>query len=140
MRLPAFISPMVDFEPVRHAPRLIAVGLAIQLAFVWWPAAPVVTAMALVALGATGATIVRLANHRAAPLLVAAHLLVYGSLYLLFVGAVLHAAAAASPRGLELRLCLDLAASIWPMAVAGKLAVAAVIRRGGEDASTRRSS
>ncbi len=100
-----------------HGPALIAAGLLVLLAAVWWPAVPTLTAMTLVALGATGATIERFRGSLAlAPVLIA-HLAIYCGLYALFVGASLHAATQ-SGAGFELPAAIDLAASLGPAAVA----------------------
>jgi len=117
---------------------LIAAGLAIQIAASWWPSAPVVTAMSTVALGATIVVAERLAAQRNACLVLSAHLLAYGGLYLLFVGSVIHMANIGSNRGWHLWLILDLIASMLPMALAIQCCVSAMttaIR--GEDATGR---
>ncbi|MEX2317226.1 MAG: hypothetical protein WD669_08745 [Pirellulales bacterium] len=120
------------------AAAIIASGLALLVAAACWPAAPAVTAMALVALGATSLTLPRLVHQQNAPILIAAHLFVYVSLYLLFVGAVWHGATAGPRAGWHLWQSLDLLASLWPMALASRLAVTAILALGrGEDATLR---
>ena len=76
--------------------------------------------MSLVALGATAATLERCRRRPTPPAVLAAHTIIYGGLYLLFVGAVLHAQAR-SPGGFGLLPAVDLAASLWPMAIALRL-------------------
>ena len=99
------------------APRLIVAGLVVLVAAVCWPALPVVTGMALVALGASLATVERFrGTPLAAPVLIG-HLATYGAMYVLFVGAVLHAASRTSG-GIGWAIAIDLAISIWPLAIA----------------------
>ena len=119
----------------RSAPAFIAAGLAILLTATWWPAMPVVTAMALVALGATATTIARLRGAAAFRTLMAAHLFVYVSLYLLFVGAVCHAALTGPQDGLTFLQGLDLGVSAAVMMLVARLSLAVV--DGGEDAPAR---
>jgi hypothetical protein len=110
---------------------LIAVGLTILIAAVWIPALPVVTAMALLALGATNATLRRF---RRSPTLVPAlvlHATTYVGLYALCIGATLHAATNPSAQGLGASETLDLAASTLPMAVALQRIGAMFARLGG---------
>ena len=71
----------------------IAAGLAILAAAMLSPGVPAVTAISLVILGATSATMTRLRGHAAFLPILTAHAFVYGSLYALFVGSALHAAA-----------------------------------------------
>jgi hypothetical protein len=104
------------------SPVLIVAGLLVLVAAAWRPAVPAVTGMALVALGATGATIARFRGTAALAPVSLAHLAIYGGLYALFVGAELHAAARANA-GIGLAVVIDLAASVWPMAAATRLAV-----------------
>jgi hypothetical protein len=81
------------------------------------PSMPAVTAMALVALGATDVTLTRF---RAAPGLLPIMLLhatIYGGLYAIFVGAALHAASAEIS---DLPTLVDLAASTLPAAATAR--------------------
>lgn len=104
---------------------LIAVGLAILILAAWMPALPVVTAMAILTLGATDATLARFRGMAAmAPVML--HAATYATLYALFVGATLHAANAASAAPLSGWTLFDLAASILPMGVAAQRIVGAV--------------
>jgi hypothetical protein len=98
-------------------PALIAVGLAILILAAWWPAAPIVSAMALLTLGATGATLARFGRSPSLRTILPFHIVVYAGLYVLFVGASQHAAATQTGGG-NLWRTIDLAASVGPMAVA----------------------
>jgi hypothetical protein len=117
-------------------PRLIAIGLGVLLIAVYWPATPVVSAMALIALGATGATVPRMLGLSTAMLLLIVHLFVYSSLYLLMFGSVCHSARSGMPQaGLSLTL-IDVALSLWPMSLAVRRVLAAIGQsRCGEDAT-----
>jgi hypothetical protein len=121
---PTFLDRLIQPEFSHYGPRIIAVGVAILVFSAWSPAVPVVTGMALVALGATVATLARFRNspNRAAFLLV--HVCVYGSLYAMFIGALLHAAARWPDTLLRFLAIADVAMSIWPVALAVELLVA----------------
>lgn len=82
----------------------------------WAPAMPIVTAMAILTLGATDATIDRFRNTPAIVPVLLMHAIIYVGLYGLFIGATLHAAAA-SPAGLGIGTALDLIVSSLPMAI-----------------------
>jgi hypothetical protein len=125
----------VNVLPARRAPVLIAVGFLVLLAGACWPAMPVVTGMALVALGASVATAHQLRSAPISCVVIAAHLFVYLNLYLLFVGAVCHAATQAPQDGLTLLQNLDLGGSVVPMALVVRRSVAAIA--GGGDAPAR---
>jgi hypothetical protein len=99
-------------------PTAIATGLAILTAAILWPGVPVVTAMALAALGATSATLARFRGTAAILPIMLAHFAIYGSLYALFVGATLHAAASRSGPSLNVFTIVDLALSVFPLAIA----------------------
>jgi hypothetical protein len=90
--------------------------------------------MALVALGATGATVPRFRRRPLAVPVTLVHFAVYGSLYALFVGATLHAADARSGPKLEAIAVLDVLVSIVPMMLALRLAWTALESRGAGDA------
>jgi hypothetical protein len=130
MRVPVSLPIVQDEGTARSGPALIAAGLAILIAATWWPTAPVFIAMGLVALGATRAMIVRFRSANCLATLLAAHLVVYGSLYLLLVGAAWHKAAGAVERGWMLHHWLDLATSVALMGVAARCAVLAMRRPG----------
>ena len=112
-----------------RAPILIAIGLAMLLAAAWWPAIPVITAMSILGLGATDATLVRYRGTPALVPIVLLHAATYVGLYGLFIGATLHAAGTVSPAGLGLWSALDLAASAFPMAIAMQCVGAMLSRR-----------
>jgi hypothetical protein len=93
----------------------IAVGLAIMVAGVFFPIAPMVTAIALIALGATEVLMSRQhANTSAWPLIVLQST-TYALLYALFIGARLHTPAEGPGSSLTL---VDFAVSTLPMALA----------------------
>lgn len=99
------------------SPRLIAVGLALLVATIYWPAMPATTGMALIALGATVTTIARFAGSPGLQPLLLLHLTIYGGLYALCVGSRLDLW---MNDGASLRIAflVDLAASAWPAAAA----------------------
>jgi hypothetical protein len=105
------------------------------LAAAWCPAVPVVTAMALIALGATAVVIDRCRRAAAWRGVAALHLTVYTSLYLLFVGAMYHAAFTATQDGFTLLQRIDLAASAAIMVLVVRLSLAVVTRN--SDAAQR---
>jgi hypothetical protein len=99
-------------------PWLIAFGLTILLTAVLFPSIPAVSAMAIVALGATQSTLLRFRHSPVLPSIMLLHAATYLSLYLTFVCAVLYTPAAGTANALSLLGALDLAASILPMAMA----------------------
>ena len=71
-------------EPAHTSPSgamQIAFGLAILISFAWFPLAPVVTAMAIIALGATNATLARFQGSPALCPVLLLHAVTYLSLY-----------------------------------------------------------
>ena len=129
-RLPAAIQ-----RGKERGPALIAVGLIVLLADAYWPAIPVVTSMAFIAMGASLTVVSRFRYSPAQRAMMAANLFTYSTLYLLFVGAVVHSAMAPSVNGLSRLQGLDLALSIAPMIAAVRIAVAAIA--GDEDVPAR---
>jgi hypothetical protein len=119
-------------RPGQRGPALVAMGLAVLTVAAWWPAAPVTTAMALVALGATYAT---LAQYRTFRTILALHAIVYGMLYAMFFGAACHAMA--THTGADPWRLVDLAVSAWPMTLTMRLSVRAFC---GQRSSSGRSS
>ncbi|MEX0613412.1 MAG: hypothetical protein WD738_11930 [Pirellulales bacterium] len=117
------------------APACIGLGLATLIAAAWWPALPVATAYAFIALGATLATVDRFRGAAALRFLVVTHLFVYVSLYFLFVGAVCHAAISGAQNGLAFLQGFDFGVSAVVMAQVVRLSLAAVA--GGGDAPAR---
>jgi hypothetical protein len=114
----------------KHGAALIAVGLSLLLANANWPAVPVVTGFALIALGATLELVRRFRGSTASPAVLVANLYVYLTLYLLFAGAMLHVGFA-KPGGLRVLHSLDLAMSFVPMIAATRSALVAIA--GDED-------
>jgi len=116
-----------------RGPVLIGAGLLVLLAAIMWPVLPGVTAMAVVALGATGVTVARYRGRPAEVPLLILHLAVYGGLYAVFVGAAIHAAAQRPQDGLGALLsACDVAVSLWPIGLACRLAGG--VSRSGESA------
>jgi hypothetical protein len=111
--------PKFSSDPCRGE-AYIGLGVAILIAAAWWPDAPVVTAMAIIALGATEVTVSRFRGSVAALPIVMLHGATYTLLYALFIGARLHGAGAASAAGITGFAAFDLAASFMPMAIALK--------------------
>jgi hypothetical protein len=103
----------------------LAVGLTMLIAVAVWPRFPAVTGMALVALGATNVTAARFRDTAAFLPAMLLHLVTYGGLYVLFVGATLHAAA--TPPGASPVAYLDLAASIGPICIVFERTAAALL-------------
>jgi hypothetical protein len=99
-------------------PVSIAAGLPILAAAMLWPVVPAVTAMALVALGATSATLTRFRGRDFVLPVVLAHVVIYGTLYALFVGATLHASDARHGGSLGFIATVDLVLSLGPLAIA----------------------
>jgi hypothetical protein len=122
-----FLSPSASAAySARWGPALIAVGLVVLLLATWWPAAPSVTAMAVLALGATGATLARFGRSPLLRTILPVHIVVYIGLYALFLGATLHAAKTGLGGGVDLTRAIDLAASVWPMIAALRISFAAL--------------
>jgi hypothetical protein len=110
----------------KQGPTLIAVGLVMLLAAEYWSRIPVISGMALIAMGATVAIASRFRYSSALPALVTTQLFVYLILYMLFVGAVLNAVFAKSHGGMTLFQVVDLGLSIVPMTAAIRMALAAI--------------
>jgi hypothetical protein len=120
------------FEPrTKQGPALIAVGLVVLLAAEYWSGIPVISGMALIALGATLAVASRFRCSPALPVVIVANLSVYSALYLLFVGAVFHFAFAKPDGSMTLLQGVDLGLSIVPMVAAVRMALSAIA--GDED-------
>jgi hypothetical protein len=116
-------------------PRIVAIGLAIVIAAAWMPAAPIVTGISLIALGATCATRERFRGADVLRMAMAGHVVIYGGLYVLFVGAVCHALPASASDEMRLAQALDIGASVVPMSVVLRQSLAAIF--GGGDAPAR---
>lgn len=104
----------------RRGPALIAAGLVVLIFASGLSGAPVLTAFAFIALGATEVTLAR--HHNTARLLPLAilHAITYATLYALFLGATLQAATTSSSRNVHWLVVLDVAASLFPMAIAAQ--------------------
>lgn len=101
-----------------HGPTLIAVGLAVLLLSPWLPALPVVTAMALLTLGATFVTAQRFRGSPGYIPVMLLHATTYAALYGLFIAATLHAAGSATNTPVRSIVILDIAASMLPILTA----------------------
>ena len=99
-------------------PTLIAAGMSILLLAIWSPSLPAVTAMSLVALGATDVTLSRFRGTPALLPIILLHAITYGGLYATFLGATLHAATQSSGAGVGIPTLLDLVASTIPAVAA----------------------
>ena len=115
MRLPLPLPPAVS-RSTSWGPAWIGIGLGLLVASFWSPAVPVVTPMALVALGATAATTDRFRGMSYGYLIIVLNLTVYCGLYALFVGATLHAAGTRAGHQIGALRVMYLIASAWPMA------------------------
>jgi hypothetical protein len=107
-------EPSLKVAPGQGSGFILA-GLAILAAGAIWPGTPCVMAMALVALGATIATLARVQNSPALVPAILFHLAVYSGLYALFVAATLHAAVASPHHGCTAATILDLTLSVLPI-------------------------
>ncbi len=107
---------------------LIGAGLAILIAATWIPAVPVVTAFAILALGATEATLARFRSSPALVSIVLLHAATYAALYGLFIGATFHAAYSTG-NSLDACQALDLIASAFLMAIALQRTIGVLSRR-----------
>ena len=110
-------GPSSQLSSNAFGPTWIVIGLAIMIAGAFYPNAPMVTAIGLIALGATEVVISRHDRPSVAPTLLL-HGATYALLYALFIGARLHTPASAPASPLTLPATLDLAASTLPMALA----------------------
>lgn len=117
----------------RHAVRFIAqpaaqifAGLVLLVIALTSRCVPACTGMALVALGATAATVERYQASPARGTLLVAHQLIYTSIYLLFVGAAFDAAVR-SGIPLSWTAKVDLTASLAVVAIAARDAIRAMI-------------
>ena len=115
-----FVESLHRSDRSQSCTALIGAGLAILLAVTWWPNAPILTAVALIALGATQITLARFHGTPAFVTVLVLHAATYVSLYALFVCATLHAATVSAASSMSGWTALDLAASALPMAIALK--------------------
>lgn len=101
-------------------PVWIAIGLLLMIAAAQFPGAPTVTAIAIIALGATDVMVSRFRGSPAVVPIMILHGMTYTLLYALFVGARLHPSPAALTLSVSVLAMLDLIASAFPMAIALK--------------------
>jgi hypothetical protein len=99
---------------------LIALGLILLIAAAWLPAAPVLSAMGLIALGTTQITASRYRGTSSFLQLLILHAATYACLYGLFVGAVFDAALRTSATRSVYWTALDLVVSVVPVAMAAR--------------------
>jgi hypothetical protein len=119
--MPRLHAPPTNFAiPAEWGTGLIGIGLAMMILVAWWPAMPVVLAMALVMLGATGATLERFGDSSSLRPILAVHVVTYAGLYALFIGATLDAATKRGG-GVGWLQTIDLAASVVPILAAAWL-------------------
>ena len=107
------------------APLIIA-GLAALILVAAIPTVPAMTALSILTLGATNATLDRAQRSPAILMTQLLHSATYGSLYALFLGATLHSAASAPNGELGAIAALDIAASVPPAALALRRVAAAL--------------
>lgn len=110
-------SPSLETH-IPHGPAFIAVGLAVLLVSTWLPALPVVTAMALLTLGATDVTAQRFRGSPGYIPVMLLHATTYSALYGLFIAATLHAAGRVPNTPVSFTVILDIAASMLPILTA----------------------
>jgi hypothetical protein len=115
---PSASQPTGTSADAVHGPALVGAGLAILIAANWWPFAPVITAMAIISLGATDITLARYRRSSALLPVVMLHGFTYACLYALCVGARLHSAMASATPSASLWAALDVAVSLLPIAIA----------------------
>src|SRR3954467_13955877 len=106
-----FVESLRRSENSPSGSALIGAGLAILFAATWWPDAPILTAVAVITLGATQLTLARFHGTPAFVPILALHAATYVSLYALFVCATLHAVTASSASGMSSWEVLDPAIS-----------------------------
>ena len=123
MRMPAQQLPPSSSLP--SGPLWIGAGLLLMLVGAVFPDGPIVTAIALIALGTTEVVVSRQAKSPASAGIVLLHSTTYAMLYVLFVGARLHTPGATSA-SLTPFTALDLAVSTIPMAIACRRVVACI--------------
>lgn len=112
-------------ETARGGQLLIAVGLAGVLVGTYWATVPIVTAVSLLILGATRATVARYRRSPAFTGMLLLHSATYAALYTLFLGAALHNATTTTS-AIPLPISLDLVASVVPVVLAAKHIAAAI--------------
>jgi hypothetical protein len=117
MRLPSFQTFGESRSPA-IAPTLIGGGLAQMILAAWLPIVPVVTGIAMIALGSTELTLARFRDATVFVPALVLHATTYALLYALFVGAQIHTSQTAPLPRISDLATLDLVISIVPMAIA----------------------
>jgi hypothetical protein len=117
MRARCSSRPAVFDRDGFYGPLFIAVGLGVLLAAAWLPTLPVISSMALLAIGATRATLARFRGTPALLPVMLVHLAAYGGLYALYIGATFHEAATGDAPGLGLFQAADITASALLMGI-----------------------
>jgi hypothetical protein len=115
-------------ELSHSGPPLIFAGLAALILFAAIPKVPALTALSILTLGATNATLDRFRNSAAIVHALLLHAATYAGLYALFIGATLHAAAGTHGGALGSFQAVDVAASFLPTAVS-IMQIAIALRR-----------
>jgi hypothetical protein len=105
---------------------LVIVGLALLTASTFWPRTPVITALAMITIGATDLTIQRFRESAAYLPVMLLHALTYTGLYGIMAGARIHAAASSPYSGVSGWLLADFACSIVPIWLAIRACIAAL--------------
>jgi prolipoprotein diacylglyceryltransferase len=119
MRDPSLHSSWISPNTLR-GPGVIGAGIAMMIFASCCQGAAILTAVALITLGATQVT---LARHRDTALLLPItilHLATYATLYALFLGATIHAANTNADRGIQWFVVLDVATSLVPLGLAAQ--------------------
>lgn len=101
-------------------PAQIAVGLAVLVVGSWYPDAPSITAIALIALGAIETARLRFIGTPALLPIIVLNASAYAGLYGIFIGARLHSAAVNSSGGVAIAALFDIAASVLPFGIAAQ--------------------
>ena len=103
---------------------LVSIGLTLLIASSFWTRTPVITALAIVTLGATDLTILRFRRSTAYLGVIVLHALTYTALYGTMVGARIHASASSPYPGMSAWLVADFVCSVLPiwLAIRGCLA------------------
>ncbi len=122
--LPAHSSSV--FRDPLPGPVWIAAGLTILICGEWWPLMPITTGLAFIAMGSTGALINQLRGSTKLLATVAAHIIVYVSLFLLFVGAISHAAMSGPQDGLSFFQGLDFGVGAGLMVLSTRMSLEAM--------------
>ena len=105
---------------------LVSLGLTLLIASSFWARTPVITAIAIVTLGATDLTIQRFRRSTAYLGVIVLHAITYTGLYGTMVGARIHASASSPYPGMIAWLVADFTCSILPICLAARACLAAL--------------